>query len=204
MPCFLRLYGVYFIRNNSLAIKYEFLNKQKEKLWEEFIDFCIENNLVIEFVDEDWNRMPIESYNALDSFKFTYFLPDWSDILHTRSLDEFRLELEKMLAENIDSFYDEVKEEMKELDINSFPDDTLYIYKGYIICKRDNHHIEDATAILFDLNGKEIELNVSYCSDCQKFFMDYNIYKRYREKYGSILGNIRWQLMVIMHLMDLI
>lgn len=72
-----------------------------------------------------------------------------------------------------------------------YPDDTLYVYKGQIKCQRDNHHIEQATAILMNRNGRDIELNVSHCLDCNKFFIHYDIYKRYREQYGCLLGNIR-------------
>ena len=71
-----------------------------------------------------------------------------------------------------------------------YPDDTLYVYKGQIKCQRDKHHIEQATAILMDKNGHDIELNVSHCLDCHKFFIHYDIYNRYREKYGCLLGNI--------------
>lgn len=73
----------------------------------------------------------------------------------------------------------------------SFPDDTLYIHKGKIVCERECHRIEQATAILRDRDGKDIKLNVSHCLDCEKFFLHYNIYQHYREKYGTILGNIR-------------
>ena len=72
-----------------------------------------------------------------------------------------------------------------------FPDDTLYIHKGQIVCQKHHHRIEQATAVLTDKNGKDIELNVNHCLDCNKFFLDYNIYLRYRERYGTILGNIR-------------
>ena len=73
----------------------------------------------------------------------------------------------------------------------NYPDDTLYVYKGQIKCQRDNHHIEQATAILMNRNGCDIELNVSHCLDCHKFFIHYDIYKRYREQFGCLLGNIR-------------
>lgn len=74
---------------------------------------------------------------------------------------------------------------------DSFPDDTLYVYKGKIICERDHHRIEQVTAILKNRDGNDIELNVSHCLDCEKFFLHYNIYQHYRDIYGTILGNIR-------------
>lgn len=72
-----------------------------------------------------------------------------------------------------------------------YPDDTLYVYKGQIKCQRDKHRIDQATAILMNRNGRDIELNVSHCLDCNKFFIHYDIYKRYREQFGCLLGNIR-------------
>ena len=75
--------------------------------------------------------------------------------------------------------------------VQSFPEETLYVYKGRITCERNHHPIEQATAVLMDNNGNDIELNVNHCKSCQKFFMDYTVYQHYREKYGVILGDIR-------------
>ena len=71
-----------------------------------------------------------------------------------------------------------------------YPDDTLYVYKGQIKCHRDKHRINQAMAILMNGNGRDIELNVSRCLDCNKFFIHYNDYQRYRKEYGCLLGNI--------------
>lgn len=72
-----------------------------------------------------------------------------------------------------------------------FPDETLYVHKGHIVCETQHHDIEQATAVLLNSDGSDIELNVSHCKDCQKFFIRYESYKRYRERFGTILGNIR-------------
>ena len=79
--------------------------------------------------------------------------------------------------------------EHKEIDAD-YPDDTLYVYKGQIKCQRDEHPIEQATAILMDRHAHDIELNVSHCLTCNKFFIHYDVYRHYREKYGCLLGNI--------------
>ena len=73
---------------------------------------------------------------------------------------------------------------------DTFPDETLYVHKGPIVCLQQHHNIEQATAVLTDRNGEDIELNVNHCIDCNKFFVDYKIYKIYRENYGAILGDI--------------
>lgn len=72
----------------------------------------------------------------------------------------------------------------------SYPDDTLYVHKGRIKCEREKHRIEQVTAMLLDKYGKDIELNVCHCLDCDKFFIHYDIYNHYRQRYGTILGNI--------------
>ena len=72
-----------------------------------------------------------------------------------------------------------------------YPDETLYVHKGNIACETQHHDIEQATAVLLNSDGSDIELNVSHCKDCQKFFIRYESYKRYRERFGTILGNIR-------------
>ncbi len=69
-------------------------------------------------------------------------------------------------------------------------DETLYIYKGEPNCRRNKHTISQATAWLFTFNDREIELNVDYCKECRRFFINYSTYMYYREKYGALLGNL--------------
>ena len=90
-----------------------------------------------------------------------------------------------------DLYDEEEEEEIQTDDTLCCEDDTLYVHKGKIICQKNHHNIEQATAVLMDVNGNDIELNVSHCLECNKFFIDYTVYQHYREKYGIILGNIR-------------
>lgn len=69
--------------------------------------------------------------------------------------------------------------------------DILYIYKGIIKCHRDCHKIIQATAIMRNEKDEEINLNVEYCCKCHKFFLEYSLYEKYRERYGAIIGNLR-------------
>ena len=73
----------------------------------------------------------------------------------------------------------------------NFTDNTLYVYKGQIVCLRRQHTIEQATAVLQNVHGREIRLNVSHCCLCNKFFIHSSIYKNYRDRYGTILGDIK-------------
>lgn len=102
---------------------------------------------------------------------------------------ELRKEFEA-LEENEQIISDIIESGVHDGIITEYPDDTLYVHKGRIKCERDNHPVEQATAILIDKYGSDIELNVSHCLKCNKFFIHYNVYQHYRKEYGTILGNI--------------
>lgn len=294
----MRLYAEYFVDAHGINQKYRLSYPDVDALWTEFIDFCIDHNLVLEFADSNGNRMPTTPPHELSWFKFIYHYPECQDTIHICTLDEFRLAVEmnlankdpdwyldlryevRIVAEDFDEYlmrydleqetmvlltkqevhalqlsiqadirsvqkkiaaqcadapriiiegktigqeyFDILKEQQQwighrielEQEFNvlsetydavstvvdsgvheevyqSFPDDTLYIHKGRIVCEKNNHHIEQATAILRNRDGADIKLNVSHCLECKKFFLHYNIYQHYREKYGTILGNIR-------------
>lgn len=69
--------------------------------------------------------------------------------------------------------------------------DVLYIYKGDIRCHRYVHNLIQATAILHSRTDDEIELNVEFCTNCQKFLLEYTIFEEYRRRYGVLVGNFR-------------
>ena len=297
-----RLYGEYFIDRYFVDTKYFSCNQPEDdndKLWTEFNDFCIDHNLVLEFIGKNGRRMPVHLPIDVMLFQFVYHSPECPNAVHICSLDEFRIVIERCLARLSDDWYldaryntdvvyeddkdahflmgynsvlkkrvpltqheaqnllisiqgditslklrmknhsenvppilreethwkersniiqlqerwlgehvelerelclleecEEIVREIVESGVHSnvhpiTPDETLYIHKGRIICEKENHPIEQATAVLVDGNGHPVELNVNHCIKCQKFFLHYDIYKRYREKYGIILGNIR-------------
>lgn len=290
-----RLYCEFFIANNDVVPKDD-VSATLPLIWEDFIDFCIDNNLMLEFADSEGNRMHVPVPEELKHFRFIYQYPEYPDAIHICTLDEFRYELEIIIGEVSEDWYlnyrydisitngitvrydsdtkKDVPLTIKELgsvlskikndlylveekisqhktntpvrtiditretfadsyrlqrdwiekrieldkeyvlvsdcvwqvswaldeyiescniDNNSsaYTDDTLYIYKGQIVCLYHNHKTEQATAILMNRDGKDIELNVTHCLECDKFFMEYNTYLHYRKKYGTILGNVR-------------
>ena len=67
----------------------------------------------------------------------------------------------------------------------------LYIYYGDIRCHRDKHPLIQATAIVSGRNGSDIELNVEYCKECDKYLLRYQSFEEYRKRYGLIIGNFR-------------
>lgn len=73
----------------------------------------------------------------------------------------------------------------------AIPQNILYVCKGLISCKKNNHTVEAVTGILFGKNREVIKLNTNYCPHCKKCFISYNEYMNYRRRYGALLGNIK-------------
>ena len=102
------------------------------------------------------------------------------------------LRLTNEIKSGIDELKQKVEECEKKVNLKTFHiHDILYIYKGNIICHRNNHNIIQATAILHNQTDKEITLNIEYCTQCKKFFLDYTSFEQYRERYGALIGNLR-------------
>lgn len=67
----------------------------------------------------------------------------------------------------------------------------LYICKGLIACKRDNHKVIAATGLLAGRRNSNAKININYCPQCNKCFISYDEYQRYRKQYKILVGNIR-------------
>ena len=90
------------------------------------------------------------------------------------------------------SFDDElVKKEAYIPKEVSFDNDTnvLYICKGTVSCRKNNHTIASVSGLLASLDGRAVRLNVNYCLNCKLYFINYSEYKYYRDIYGALLGN---------------
>jgi len=80
----------------------------------------------------------------------------------------------------------------KNLPVNlATQENTLYVCKGTIACKRDGHKLEAATGVLLRKNNAVIKINTNYCPQCRKHFIGHDEYVRYRQIYGVLLGNIK-------------
>ena len=67
---------------------------------------------------------------------------------------------------------------------------TLFVYRGNNYCLRENHDIISATAVLKGRNNPHIELDVDYCMQCHKFYINIIEYDLCRERYRYLLGRI--------------
>ena len=68
--------------------------------------------------------------------------------------------------------------------------DTLYVYSGRIRCIRDKHNMVCANAHIETASGETAILNVNCCLNCNRFYISYDEYVRYMEKYKSLLTRI--------------
>ncbi len=67
----------------------------------------------------------------------------------------------------------------------------LYVHKGKISCQSNGHPVIETTAVLLTKGCKTVELSVSYCTKCGKFFIGEESYNSYRKQYGALIGRIR-------------
>lgn len=65
----------------------------------------------------------------------------------------------------------------------------LYVHRGMIKCLRDKHTVTSVTAVIPGRSGLPVELNVNYCVDCDKFFIDEKEFEHYRKKYGLLVAH---------------
>ncbi len=72
-------------------------------------------------------------------------------------------------------------------------ENVLYICKGTISCRKKMHSISSATGILETLPSKKAKININYCKECNKYFINRTEYKFYQNIYGVLLGNFRFE-----------
>lgn len=77
----------------------------------------------------------------------------------------------------------------------SFDDqnNTLYICKGTIACRRKGHTIMSATGIVAKPNHMPCRINVNYCQNCQMYFISEHEFRHYQEDFGILLGHFRFR-----------
>lgn len=67
---------------------------------------------------------------------------------------------------------------------------TLYVYQGTIKCTRNHHRTVCVTANIPTASNIIAVLNVNLCLECHRFFISYDEYARYLERYKSLLTRI--------------
>ena len=66
---------------------------------------------------------------------------------------------------------------------------TLYILKKTNACQNRNHNVIAVTGILKNLRGFSVKINVNYCENCKKFFINRIDFDEFCKRHGIMLGN---------------
>ena len=91
----------------------------------------------------------------------------------------------------ISDFY---KTLVHEVDLPKWKDkNILYVYRRNNVCLRSGHNWINTTAVLLGFENKNLTLNVQYCPQCRRYYIEETSYLRYRKQYGAIIGDIRFE-----------
>lgn len=66
---------------------------------------------------------------------------------------------------------------------------TLYIMKRTSTCQNRNHNVSSVTGVLKNLRGFFVRINVNYCANCKKFFINRIDFDEFCKRHGIMLGN---------------
>ena len=79
---------------------------------------------------------------------------------------------------------------MHDNDIDfSKKENILYIMKRTSVCQSRNHTVLSVTGILKNLRGFSVRINVNYCENCKKFFINRIDFDEFCKRHGIMLGN---------------
>lgn len=152
----------------------------------------VTENLSVTIPDTAFQKYYLTPYN-IDNNPYDYDLCCF-ELFFTlvADLGDHDIELSKWIFDATEIYIDGEFEEETDSDETGFTSaDILYIYKGNIRCHKNNHNIVQATAILHSRTDNEIEINVEYCTDCNKYLLEYTLFEEYRNRYGVLIGNFR-------------
>ena len=69
-------------------------------------------------------------------------------------------------------------------------ENVLHVLKGKSVCARKNHDITNVTGSLVSIRRKTVTLNVSYCKNCQRFFIYADDFVKYTDLNGPLMGHL--------------
>ncbi len=100
-------------------------------------------------------------------------------------------EKEAQLLQYVEEEIRRIFEAMEKPSISDSFGNTLFIYKGKVLCHKHNHHLIPATAFIHDAFDREVELDVEYCPSCERYMLSYTSYEQYREQFGLLIGKLK-------------
>lgn len=71
---------------------------------------------------------------------------------------------------------------------------SIYICNGISACIRKRHDVKNVTAYIFSFDhNKLVEINVSYCVKCKKYFISEESFSIYSCVYGNLMVKIQFE-----------
>ena len=126
--------------------------------------------------------------NYITSLGMTYQLPrtihEWYTIKRALLAEAKKL---RMVEKTVSEIFDGMKKPESMVGSGA----ALYIYKGKTFCHQHHHSLISATAIVSDDQGNDIDLDVEYCSSCERYMLNYTSFSHYREQYGILIGKLK-------------
>ena len=91
--------------------------------------------------------------------------------------------IDNLLEVIIDNESEKNSEIVEMLEGKFIDGETLYIHQGNIICDKKKHNVISVTAEMPAANtGEIVQININYCCDCDKCFINETVYEEYRSK----------------------
>ena len=129
-----------------------------------------------------WQRITADIASARSNLSETedvvYNTPSvsYTYIDRIEALDVIRMLRKELLYleecfDMVEPYYNEIKDNKLLVCEKG---EILYVYAGNIICHKHKHNIVQATALCYDRNDNEVDLNVEYCTDCNKYLLEYH------------------------------
>lgn len=158
-----------------------------------FSDCVNLENIVIQSGIKQVSNHAFSNCHKLKNVCFIGTEAEWADVIIKEGNE--CLSSAKLLfvdKNDVDDFYSSFVNSQFQLTMEQQTNpQTLYIYEGNILCKRNHHDIISVTAKLRDLADKEVEINAEYCTVCRKFLLSHDLFDKYRKYYGLLFGDFR-------------
>lgn len=65
----------------------------------------------------------------------------------------------------------------------------VYIYRGLLKCNSAGHMVECVIATVKSIDNKDVQININYCKNCNKYYISETSLESYQTLYGVLLFN---------------
>lgn len=82
------------------------------------------------------------------------------------------------------------KKDIEEVDFCS-PSETLWVRRNDDQCRIERHQYSPVLGFVQDINGNDVQLDVVFCKQCCRYYIDLRKLRYYRTIYGFLIGNFK-------------